>query len=85
MLKVSTLILQAMESEYPGIAQAVLALERAWLPACRHCESRDTAQVRASSDRYAQQMALATSKIHVMQANVAPGLFYCNDCGRYFD
>ena len=74
-----------MDREYPGIARVILQFEHARLPRCRVCGSRETAEVYVGTTQRSQQIAFATSKVHLIARNPAEGKYYCHACGQYFN
>ncbi len=84
MIKVNGHVLKSMERNYGGIVGSIMEIERSLLPRCPLCGSKDTANVYVGTTQRAKQVAMATSKAHLVASNPAPGRYFCNACTQYF-
>ena len=84
MLKVDKKTLDRMEKDRPGIRQQILHFEKAKLPACSLCRSKDTADVQCGVIGRTINIAVATTKFKLIASGPTPGAYFCNTCGKFF-
>ena len=85
MLTVDNATLNRLDKRYPGIRKTILAFEKAALPACARCGSRDTADVGCGVIGRTIDIAAATTKFKLLPNGPAPGRYFCNTCQEFFD
>lgn len=85
MLTVNNETLRRMEEQHPGIGETILYFEEATVPACTRCGSSDTANVGCGVVGRTIYIATATTKFKLIPNSPAPGRYFCNACGEFFD
>jgi transposase-like protein len=84
MLKIDKETLKHMERQRPGIEKQILQFEKAKLPACPRCQSKDTADVQVGIIGLTINIAAATTKFKLIPNGPKPGQYFCNACRKYF-
>ena len=75
-----------MEDSYPDITQQIRRFAEAELPSCPHCGSEDTASVQVGAVGRAITIAASTTKVKLVpNAKDKLGIYFCNECGKYFN
>jgi hypothetical protein len=84
MLKLDTKQLDQLDKDHPGIRETILQFEAAQLPACPHCDSRDTAKVQCGIVGRTINIAAATTKLKLIANGPTPAEYFCNSCDEFF-
>jgi hypothetical protein len=75
-----------IEDNYPGVTNQIRQFEAEELPICPHCESDDTAVVRAGVIGRSITIAASTRKLKLVPNKTADmGTYFCYACKKYFD
>ena len=75
-----------MEEIHPGITEQIRRFVEAELPSCPHCGSEHTATVQVGVIGRAITIAASTTKVKlVLNAKDKLGLYFCNQCNKYFN
>jgi hypothetical protein len=75
-----------MEDDVPDLTEQIRRFAEAELPSCPHCGSHDTASVQVGMVGRAIAIAAATTKIKLVpNAKDKLGLYFCNECGKFFN
>lgn len=85
MLKIDQEALDHIESQYPGIGEAIRNREEATLPVCALCGSEDTAEVGVGIVGYSINLAAATTTFKLIPNGPRPGEYFCNSCEKFFE
>jgi len=85
MLKIDEESLQKMEIQHRGIVKDILQYEEAQLPSCRHCASKDTANVQYGMIGRNIYISTATTKFKLIPNPPKPGDYFCNTCEKFFN
>ena len=85
MLKIDKKRLNHLEKKYPGIRESILRFDKAVLPVCTRCESKDTADVQCGIIGRTINIAAATTKIKLIANGPKPGKYFCNACEKFFN
>jgi len=74
------------EDSYPDLTEQIRRFEEAELPSCPHCGSGDTASVQVGMIGRAITIAASTTKVKLVpNATEKLGIYFCNECGKYFN
>ena len=75
-----------MEDSYPDITEQIRRFAEADLPSCPHCGSEDTASVQVGIIGRAITIAASTPKVKLVpNAKDKLGIYFCNQCKKYFN
>src|SRR6185503_8822943 len=75
-----------LEENYPGITEQIRRYAEAELPSCPHCGSEDTASVEVGMVGRAITIAASTTKVKLVpNAKDKLGIYFCNECKKYFN
>ena len=75
-----------LEENYPDITEQIRRFAEADLPSCPHCGSEDTASVQVGMVGRAITIAASTTKVKLVpNAKDKLGIYFCNECGKYFN
>jgi hypothetical protein len=75
-----------LEDNYPDITEQIRRFAEAELPSCPHCGSENTASVQVGMIGRAVTIAASTPKVKLVpSAKDKLGLYFCNECGKYFN
>ena len=75
-----------IEDNYPDITEQIRRFAEAELPACPHCGSENTASVQVGAVGRAITMAASTPKVKLVpNAKDKLGIYFCNNCKKYFN
>ena len=75
-----------LEENYPGITEQIRRYAEAELPSCPHCGSEDTASVEVGMVGRAITIAASTTKVKLVpNAKDKLGIYFCNQCKKYFN
>lgn len=75
-----------VEDDYPGITEQIRRFVEAKLPSCPHCGSEATASVQIGMTGRVRVIAEATAKVKLVpNAKDKLGIYFCNECGKYFN
>ena len=75
-----------IEDNYPDITEQIRRFAEAELPSCPHCGSDNTASVQVGMIGRAITIAESTPKVKLVpNAKDKLGLYFCNECGKYFN
>jgi len=85
MRKIDNQTVMRLESQYPGIGEQIDRFETTVTPACRHCQSADTAEVQVGIIGRIIAIAGATSRIHLIPDGPKPAAYWCYPCRTYYD
>jgi hypothetical protein len=85
MLKIGQAILYRMEYQYEGIIEQIYTYEQAKIPTCLICGSSDTARVIPGVIGRTISIAAATSKVKLLLNQSDSEIYFCNQCGSFFD
>ena len=76
----------AKKDNYPDITEQIRRFAEADLPSCPHCGSEDTASVQVGMVGRAITIAASTTKVKLVpNAKDKLGIYFCNECGKYFN
>lgn len=84
MLRINKKTLDCMERDRPGIRRQILSFEKAGLPVCSRCKSKDTADVQCGVIGRTISIAAATTKVKLVGNGPKPGAYFCNACKKFF-
>ena len=84
MLKLTEQQLAKLESQHSGITDTIQHFENVELPACPHCQSKDTAIVSCGIVGRSISVAAATTKMKLLPNLPKPGEYFCNGCKKFF-
>lgn len=74
-----------LEDDYPDITEQIRRFAEAELPSCPHCGSSNTASVQVGMVGRALTIAESTPKVKLVpNAKDKLGIYFCNECGKYF-
>ena len=75
-----------IEDDYPDITEQIRRFAEAELPSCPHCGSNKTASVQVGMIGRALTIAESTTKVKLVpNAKDKLGIYFCNECGKYFN
>jgi hypothetical protein len=75
-----------IEDNYPDITEQIRRFVEAELPSCPHCGSDDTASVQVGMVGRAITIAASTKKVKLVpNAKDKLGIYFCNECKKYFN
>jgi hypothetical protein len=75
-----------VEDSSPDIAEQIRRFDKAELPACPFCGSKDTASVQVGMVGRALTIAASTTKVKLVpNAKDKLGNYFCNACKKYFN
>src|SRR5688572_22555207 len=75
-----------VEEDYPDITEQIRRFAAAELPSCPHCGSSNTASVQVGMVGRALTIAESTPKVKLVpSAKEKLGIYFCNECGKYFN
>jgi hypothetical protein len=83
-IKISKKVLDGLEANYPGIKKSIASFEKARIPACSLCGSKDTAKVQCGIIGRTIHIALATTKFKLVPKLPKNGKYFCNSCEKFF-
>ena len=84
MLTIDRKTLGRLEKLYPGIGTDIRSREKATLPKCSRCGSKDTAGVGCGLIGRTMSIAGATTKFKLIPHGPKPGEYFCNACNEFF-
>jgi hypothetical protein len=75
-----------IEDNYPDITEQIRRFAEAELPSCPHCGSENTASVQVGAVGRAITIAASTPKVKLVpNAKDKLGIYFCNNCKKYFN
>jgi len=75
-----------IEDNYPDITEQIRRFAEAELPSCPHCGSANTASVQVGAVGRAITIAASTPKVKLVpNAKDKLGIYFCNNCKKYFN
>jgi len=75
-----------IEDDYPDVTEQIRRFAEAELPACPHCGSEHTASVQVGIIGRAITIAASTTKVKLVPGPKDKlGIYFCNECKKYFN